>query len=145
MADICKSLNYYPAGDCRVQQCLFVSPCEPDYPVGIATVRGYFTQVTKTSFGDDTKLCDSFVIVDGAQELIRSYLSLIESGNGINSKNELNQPIISLDLNEIDAKDKQKIMASTKDKHIDLLLLSPIPPGMGVPACYSPVQIIKVN
>ena len=96
-------------------------------------------------FGDETKLCDSFVIVDGSQELIRSYLSLIEAGNGINSKNGLNQPIISLDLNKVDAKDKQKILSATKDRMIELLLLSPIPPGMGAPTCYSPVQIIKVN
>ncbi len=142
---ICKSTNYCPLTDCRKEECLFVSPYEPDYPVGIATVRGYYTKIKKTGFGDEVKLCDSFVIVDGSQELIRSYLSLIEAGNGVNSKNELNQPIISLDLNKVDAQDKQKILSATKDRTIELLLLSPIPSGMGAPTCYSPVQIIKVN
>jgi hypothetical protein len=70
---------------------------------------------------------------------------LIKAGNSVNSKNELNQPIISLDLSQVEAKDRQKILASSKDKTIEVLLLSPIPRGMGVPVCYSPVEIIKVN
>jgi hypothetical protein len=142
---ICKSTNYCPLTDCRKEECLFVSPYEPDYPVGIATVRGYYTKVTKAGFGDETKLCDSFVIVGGSQVLISSYLSLVEAGNSVNSKNELNQPVISLDFSQVDAQDKQRILASNKAKTIELLLLNPIPRGMGVPACYSPVEIITVN
>jgi hypothetical protein len=131
--------------DCRKEECLFVSPYEPDYPVGIATVRGYYTRVQKTDLGNETRLCDSFVIVGGSQELIRSYLSLVEGGNSVNSKNELDQPIISLDFSQIVTTDKQKILTSTSDKTVELLLLSPIPLHAGVSACYSPVQIIKVN
>lgn len=141
---ICKSTNYCPQTDCRKDECLFVSPSEPDHPVGIAVVRGYYAKVERTGFGE-TKFCDSFVIVDGSQVLISSYLSLIKAGNTVNSKNELNQPIISLDLSQVEAKDRQKILASSKDKTIEVLLLSPIPRGMGAPVCYSPVEIIKVN
>jgi hypothetical protein len=141
---VCKSANYCPPTDCHKNECLFVSPSVPDYPVGIATVRGYYTQAERTAFSD-TKLCDSLVIVGGSQVLINSYLSLIEAGNSVNSKNELNQPIISLDLNGVEARDKQRILASSADQPVEMLLLSPIPPGRSAPACYSPVEIVKVN
>jgi hypothetical protein len=143
-SNICKSTNYCPQTDCHKNECLFVSPSESNYPVGVATVRGYYTKIQRTSFSD-TKLCDSFVIVDGSQVLINSYLSLIAAGNSVNSKNELNQPIISLDLSVVDRQDKQRILASSKGDTVEVLLLSPIPQGRSAPVCYSSVEIIKVN
>jgi hypothetical protein len=141
---VCKSTNYCLQTDCRKDECLFASPAEPYYPVGIATVRGYYAKVERTSFRK-TKLCDSFVIIGGSQVLINSYLSLIEAGNSVNSKNELNQPIISLELRQVEAEDRQKILASSQDNPIEVLLLSPIPPGRSAPVCYSSAEIIKVN
>ena len=72
---------------------------EGDYPVGLATIQGYYTSIERLGFGDNKQICDSFVITGGSDELIRSVLSLVNSGNGVYLKNERNQPVVSLDMN----------------------------------------------
>jgi hypothetical protein len=142
---VCKTTGYCPLSDCHKDECLFVSPSDAPYVVGLATLRGYYTQIEKTGFNNISEQCDSFVIVDGSRELILSYLSLIEAGNGVNSKNELNQPIISLDFQQVDEQDKQRILSSTKTRLIELLVVSPIAGGRGAPTCYPPVEIVTIK
>ena len=113
--------------------------------MGIATLQGYFAKFKKTGFGNDTQSCDGFVIVGGSQALIRTYLSLIEQGNGVNGKNDLNQPIIGFDASGVSALDKQRILTSTREQPIEMLVFNPGPRAMGAPTCYSTVEIIKVN
>jgi hypothetical protein len=143
---VCKATDYCPLGDCHKDECLFVSPAGAPYVSGLATIRGYYTKIEKTGFNNQHERCDCFVIVDGSKDLILSYLALIKAGNGVNSKNELNQPIISLDFRQVDAQDKQRILSSTQSEPIDLLVVSPIViTGRGAPICYSPVEIVKAK
>lgn len=132
------------SGDCRLESCLFRTETESDYPIGIATIKGYYLQTKRTAFGE-TKLCDSLVIVDGSQELIQSFISLVDKGNTVNSKNASNQPVINLNLDTLNAPERQNVLASTADQPIELLVLMPRPGHRGVPACFSPVTILKVR
>ena len=143
-SSVCKSTTYCPQTDCRKDECLFTSPASPDYPVGIATVRGYYAQVKRTAFSE-TKLCDSFVIVGGSKEIIRSILSLIdEAGNGLYRKNELNQPVISLDLNVLQDSEEKALIGSTSEKFVDLIVLVHPPQPRSAPTCGTLIEILKV-
>ena len=142
---VCKTAGYCPLTDCRKDECLFISNVDPFSPVGLATLRGYYIEVERTGFVDDTWLCNAFVVVDGTQELIRSYVADIDAGNGVNTKNGLNQPIINIEMKGMDLADRDKILSSTQDQLVQLLIVSPIPTGMGAPPCYSSVQIVKVD
>src|SRR5215216_3568096 len=73
---------------CSSESCLFFKQAEADYLTGVATVSGYYTQLERSAF-EQTKQCDSFIILDGPPALFRSLLSLIEQGNTVYTKNEL--------------------------------------------------------
>ena len=135
------------SGDCRKEECLFRTEAESegDYPIGVATIKGYYTGVEQTGLGDIKKVCDSFVIIGGSQELIRSILALVDAGNSIYSKNKLNQPVISLDLNVLAKSETSKLMASTSKEPIELVVLAHTPSHMGAPVCFTRFEILKVN
>ena len=135
---------YELQGTCSRTQCLFVSPYEQDYPVGTSTLQGYYLQEQEESFGA-SKLCDNFVILTGSSMLIEAYLSLIAQGNSVNTKNDQEQVIISLDLRAISESEKTIITLSTLTHVVDLLVLSKPPEGRGVEACFSPVEILKAT
>jgi hypothetical protein len=128
-------------GECAREECLFRE--DINYPVGIATISGYYTQIERNGF-DGSKKCDSFVIVDGSKEIIRSILSLIDEGNGVYLKNDLNQPVISLDLNVLEDSEKRALIGSTPDKLVDLLILAHQPEPRSAPTCGTRFEILKV-
>ncbi len=129
---------------CRHGQCLFAG-AGGNVLIGIAILKGYFARVERSAWGE-TQICDSFVITSGSKALIDFYLSLIDGGNTVNSKNELNQPIINLDLSGLSDSEKQKLLESTAKDPIPLVVLSFKPAKEGeVGACYSFIEILKVD
>jgi hypothetical protein len=112
--------------------------------IGVATVRGYYTQVERSDWGE-TKACDSFVIVSGSQELIDAFIGLVDLGNGVNSKNELNQPVINIDLTSRTQADKDKVLSSRQDQLIEMIVLRPELGGHDAAVCESLVEIIDVK
>ena len=94
---------------------------------------------------EQTKRCDSFVITDGAPALVQLLLSLIAQGNTLYTKNDLDQPIISLDLNNLSELEKQRLVSSSATGPSALVLLAPNPPNYGVPVCCSHCEILRVG
>ncbi len=132
---------------CNTEGCLFRDKTDPnkrDLLRGIATIKGYYVRVEDASWGE-TKICDAFVAIGGSQELIQSFIALVDAGNTINSKNELNQPIVKLDFHRVSAADKRRISASTQATPIEMIVLWPEQGAYGAPACFSFVEILKVK
>jgi hypothetical protein len=133
-------------GVCRKAECLF----EPDnleegnYPVGLATIRGYYQQQKQTDL-EETKVCDVFVVTDGPKELIRSILALIDSGNGIYHKNKANQPIIGLWLTGLKETEKTMLVTSTADKPVEIMVLAHEPGHSGAPLCFTRFEVLKIG
>jgi len=130
--------------DCLREECLFVTETERDYPVGVATVSGYYLQIERTAW-NETQVCDSFVITGGSPELIRSFSSLVSRGNTVNSKNEANQPVINLDLSVLNEAEKRWLVESTPGEPVKLIVLTHVPSCMAAPVCYSFVDILKLE
>jgi hypothetical protein len=82
-------------GRCNSESCLFRLSEEQNFLVGLATVSGYYVQLERTAF-EQTKLCDSLIITKASPALLESLLSLIEQGNTVYTKNDLDQSIIVL-------------------------------------------------
>lgn len=135
------------SGDCSTEECLFKTEYagEGNYPVGIATIIGYYTQVERFSFGDTKETCDSLVIVSGSRGIIESVLALVDSGNSVYSKNESNQPVINLDLNVLDEVETRQILNSTIDGPVELIVLAGVPGHRGAPICFTRFEILKVE
>lgn len=135
------------SGDCSKEECLFGTEFagEGNYPVGVATIEGYYVQVERVGFGDIREVCDSFVIVGGSQGIIGSVLNLVDYGNTVYSKNELNQPVINLDLDALDELDASKILASVQKEPIELIVLAHAARHMGASTCYTRFEILKVK
>lgn len=117
---------------------------EREFLIGVATVTGYYVQLERSAF-DQTKRCHSFVLTEGPPALIRSLLSLIEHGNTLNTKNDLNQPVISLDLNALTEAENRRIVSSSTSEPVSLVLLATSPSYQGVPVCFSHFEILRVR
>lgn len=126
---------------CTINECLF-NRDNSNYPLGIAIIKGYYSPVERSAWGE-TKKCDSFTITGGSEELIRAMVNLVDIGNTVHSKNELNQPVINLGLGLISQSEKQSILNSTINNQIELIVLNESPLGMGVPACFQDVIVLR--
>ena len=131
-------------GRCHNETCLFKSSEEQNFLVGVATISGYYVQLERTAF-EQTKLCESFIITKGSPALIESLLSLIEQGNTVYTKNDLDQPIISLNLDALNDNEKQRLVSSSESQQVSLVLLATNPSPQGVPVCFSHFEILRVK
>lgn len=145
---ICSKLGGYDVagGFCSGQECLFRPTYgDRDYLVGVATFNGYYTRVEKFGFGQQSAVCDSFVVVRGPSELIRLTLAQVDAGNGINSKNAANQPVVSINLGALTALEANQVRASTARDPVALIVVARSPQPRGAPLCYSQFDIMRVN
>ena len=145
---ICSKLGGYDVagGFCSGQECLFRPTYgDRDYLVGVATFNGYYTRVEKFGFGQQSAVCDSFVVVRGPSELIRLTLAQVDAGNGINSKNAANQPVVSINLGALTTLEANQIRASTARDPVALVVVAHGLLRPGPPLCYSQYDIVRVN
>ena len=131
-------------GRCNSENCLFRLRQEQNYLVGLATVSGYYAQLERTAFGQ-TKRCDSFIITRASPTLIQSLLSLIEQGNTVYTKNDLDQPSISLNLGALTEDEKQILGSSSESQQVSLVLIATNPNAQGAPVCFSHFEILRVK
>ena len=131
-------------GECNSENCLFFKQAEAEFLIGVATVSGYYVQLERTAF-EQTKRCDSLIITTGSPALIESLLSLIEQGNTVYTKNDLDQPIISLNLDALNDNEKQRLVSSSESQQVSLVLLATNPSPQGVPVCFSHFEILRVK
>lgn len=117
----------------------------PEYPVGLATLRGFYTQVEQKWFDDKMYLCDSFVVVEGSSELVRAYLSLVEEGNTVYSKDAQGRLLFSLNMDGLNEEERLRILSSTPQNPVELLVLARPATFTGAPPCYSHLDILKVK
>ncbi len=132
---------------CTTEACILTRDSEPDYPIGVATLEGYYTPRERSNlFGEPGVVtCDAFVITGGSEMLMRAYLTLVEKGNTVNTRNALNQPIINLDFSTLTEAEVAQIVESTPEKPLTLVVLSSSPLYTSVPACFSPVEVLRVR
>jgi hypothetical protein len=129
---------------CDNANCLFVNEGEPDYPIGVATVTGYYAQIERSAF-EQTKQCDSFIITQGPSVLIQSILSLIKHGNTVYTQNDRGQPVISFDLTNLMQSEKQRLISSSASEPVPVVLLATSPNHQDAPVCYSRFDILRVE
>lgn len=130
-------------GICTVDNCLFYKN-ESDYPVGVATIKGYYTKYLDKAWGEE-KYCDSIVITDGPKVLIDSYIRLVDMGNTINDKNSFNQPIVNISTYKLSQIEKNKLLGSNIADPIEMVIFKDLPQGVGAPVCFSDADIIEVK
>lgn len=133
--------------NCSPVECLFANEHSPNYPVGIASITGYYEQGEITNYMGEgfNVICDYFTVTDGSPEFIRSVNALIDAGNGRNKRNDQGQLVIHLDLEPLDPTENQRLTAATPEEPVTLIVLMPPPPGRGAFACESSIQILKVE
>jgi|GEM_PF-2387764 len=129
--------------ECILDECLF-NKNNSDYPLGAATIKGYYSPTERTAWGE-TKTCSSFTITGGSEELIRAMVHLVDVGNSVHTKNELNQPVINLGFSTVSESEKQAIFDSTSENQIEILVLSYSPLDRGVPVCHEDVWVLGVK
>lgn len=129
---------------CDEENCLLIAETEQDYPIGVVKVTGYYAKIERSAFGQ-TGLCDSFVITEGSPVLVHSILSLIEQGNTVYIKNDAGQPVISLDISGLTEREQQRLLSSSVQQTVSIVLLATGPTHQGAPVCYSRFQILRLK
>ncbi len=137
--------NHYELVDRKasLEQCL-VNNNLSDYPVGIATIEGYYSQVEKSAW-EETKFVDCFTITGGSSEMIRSYLSVIGKGNTVSFKNSQDQPVINLDFSNLNSNEIELIKSSESNNTIELIVFRKKPTDSGVAVDYSTIVILRIK
>lgn len=130
--------------NCDEENCLLITQAEQDYPIGVATVTGYYAEIERSAF-EQTNRCDSFIITEGPAVLIQSILSLIKQGNTVYMKNDVGQPVISLDLSRLADPEKQRFLSSSALQTVSIVLLATSPTYQGAPVCYSRFEILRLK
>lgn len=121
---------------CRPNNCLFInSPENPNQPFGLATLEGWFKVETKTDKGNLEVQCDSLVLTGGTPQLINFYID----------RYELNNPLINININELDKETQGKIINSTENAPIELTVFKYPPVGKGDSPCLSTIKILEVK
>lgn len=134
-------------GKCYKENCLFINNYTKDYvrTVGIATIEGYYTKYLDKAFGEE-KYCDSITITGGNEKIIENIIGLVDYGNGLYDKNELNQPIANLYISQLSQSDKDLLLNSSKSNPIKMNIIKTHNDlGGGIPICYSNFQILGIE
>jgi hypothetical protein len=130
---------------CNTDQCLFISPNPKyNYVYGVCRLSGYYTKYVDNFFGDE-KSCDSLTIIDGNQELIRTVVAMIDSGNHIYHKNELGQPVVNFSLAHLSKEQKNIFLNSTKDNPIEVIVSKTEDESVPYYLCFTQMDIISVR
>ncbi len=130
---------------CSEEECLLWAPDVPNYPIGLATLQGFYTQIEKKDFDNEAYRCDAFVVLAGSMDLIRAYLGLVEEGNAIYSKDDQGHLVLPLSLASLSEDDRSKILSSTEQSPVVLLVLAQPAGFTEAPVCYSHVKVLKVR
>lgn len=125
---------------CTIDQCLFNNI--GDEPLGVAVIKGYYSPVERTAW-EETKTCDGFTITSGSAELIRVMIDLVNEGNSIYSKNQLNQPVVNLGLQLLSQSERQSILNSTANSQIELIILMNSPTELEPQVCYTDMTVLR--
>lgn len=128
---------------CTTEECLF-NIGNSNHPLGTAIIKGYYLSVERSAWGE-TKTCDSFTITGGSKELIRAMVDLVDQGNNVHSKNQLNQPVINLGLELIGQSERQVIFNSSLNNQIELIVLNDSPVARGASTCFQDVIVLRIK
>lgn len=127
---------------CDLHECLFVESGEEDFPIGIATLKGYYSTIETSWFDNKKYVCDGFAIVGGSMAIYGFF----RNDAHVNGKNEQAHALIMLDLETISKPDADLIKASSAGKPIDLLIYLPSPAHRGLSSpCETRYRIMQVN
>lgn len=128
---------------CNKDGCLYSSG--PDTVIGYGKIKGYYRQVEKNAW-NQTKMCDTLVITEGNQTLIDHFKELIKDMNYINSLDEKNNVLLTINLSDLPIQDKQHIQSSSYNTPVELGVITKIGSGAtDVPVCYSLIDIVLVR
>lgn len=128
---------------CNTDQCLFVNPKYNDV-YGVGYLTGYYTEYVDKFLGDE-KSCDSLTITDGNEELINTVIAMVDSGNAIYHKNELDQPIVNFSLTHLSEDQKNIFLNSTKDNPVEVVVSKTYDERAPYHLCFTQMDIISVR
>lgn len=139
--------QYQLVGSCGRGECLFVDDIsQPAYPIGYATLRGYYVPVERDDIPHHgTENCDGFVLTSGPQELLTAYEAYFAGDAAVMSKTTEGNLVINISLWNEDEATKETIRASSPEHVIGLRVLNEPPPLFrGVVSCFSPIELLGV-
>ncbi len=105
---------------------------------------GYYETKEKESWGNRL-VCDTFVVLDGPQDVVQKFKDLIKKGNTVQELTSDGHLRINLPWNEIDEESKKIIKNSNKQNPVTIKLKEKeLGLGMGVGACFSFFEFMEV-
>jgi hypothetical protein len=140
-------VNYELVGSsCNEKECLFKSGNDIEIiSLGVVTITGYYQQIEEEFENQQKVTCDYFVVVAGSQKFQRELFALIDYGNTVNRRNESGQLVVGISLRALNPTERDKVLGSTSEHPVSLVVLSPTPPASMGDYCLTFVNILKVK
>lgn len=111
-----------------------------------ATFVGYYTTIRKQNAEEDiSTTCNVFVTHKGNDSLFQYFSKLVREGNTVNSLDEDGDLILNLDFDHLTIEEQRKIISSTKENPITLLVQKKAFTGKDAGPCTSFVDILSIK
>lgn len=124
---------------CTQSECLF--DAGENGVIGTTIITGYYSLMKETYYDREIE-CPSFVITGGSQPLISMLLAWIAQGNTVNYRNDLNQPIVKINLATMSSEQKAPLLNSSLTAPVSFKVFRPMPQGKGAGACHAVLEFL---
>jgi len=102
-------------------------------------LKGYYAKVERSAF-ENTGECDVFVVPENTSEPA-DFLARWEEDMNLISIDSEGRAVINIDLEGIMENARERIMETSPENTIELIVTKPEQLGMGAPLCFSLIEI----
>lgn len=134
--------------DCENEECLFYYHLNyypyQAYVAGVARLLGYY-QVDNTEWYGESVACDTFIIQQGSGALLQEFLQAINQGNTWNRLTSDGYLHMFINLEPLSEAEKTRLMASSPQEPVEMIVLVDIGEPRSINQCESPVEILRLK
>ena len=133
---------YSRIGECTKESCLFEGP---EAVEGYGHTKGYYRIRSAKDYDGNLVNCDALVVREGTSRMIENFKRWVAEGNVVNTLDDENNLILSINLDGLSSAEANKIRDSKTSTMVTLDLIRKTPEGVGAPSCSSLVEIVGVK
>jgi hypothetical protein len=108
-------------------------------------IQGFYQKVQRFSYGEKVE-CDMFTVVGATDDFFEEARALLDSENTLHREDEIGRLQVNINLEELESESmKEKILNSSEDNVITLILTDTPEWGIDASSCFSYFDIESVN
>ncbi|HYE60040.1 MAG TPA: hypothetical protein VEA18_02560 [Candidatus Kapabacteria bacterium] len=142
-----KNEEFYrlPKNTCSEEDCLFQYNGKVQKVLGLATIRGYFTEEKEQDNAGEEVSCPKFVVTTAPEAFLTAMLDTTDTVNTSTVETRPDQPVISINMDRLLEADKRRIRASTQKNPLQVVIFSSTRSDVDTLPCTPAVDVIRIK